>query len=367
MAVQFTPLPLSVFPEEARPHIARLNSQLRDLFGLEGSLANPDSTKRSDATIARKGGPGVDATRVNNITIISGGSGSGSTTVVGTPNLTFTTSNGVGSTTTVVSINSSIALFGTQLPIGISTGAALGTSAYAARADHVHGISITGLIGSTGSTVGISGTVSINTNFNDALPAAPSGGINARWRIDTTTDPDNISVNVPVATPAFVLTTIAAEGTSTNSVRADAQIAIFDGSNPTTLTISGVADDGAVAKAARRDHRHALDIIDDGVAIESFAGAASNGTDNFLARTDHVHKSETSQDWYANTAGKGMITKDVQSTPRYWRILVQGSTTAVTGGCTISITSTGTVSAARDAGAAGTLVIRIDDFGTAAP
>ena len=148
MAVQFHPLPLNVFPEDAQPYIARLNAELRDLFGLEGSLANPDTTKRSDSTIARKSGTNVDVTRVANITVV-GGTVTGGTNPIGAPNLTFTTSNAIGSTTTVVSINSSIALFGTQLPVDIALSPVLGTSGYAARADHTHGFSISNQLPTT--------------------------------------------------------------------------------------------------------------------------------------------------------------------------------------------------------------------------
>ena len=41
MGVQFHPLPVDVFPDEARPYIARLNIELRELFGLEGVIRNP--------------------------------------------------------------------------------------------------------------------------------------------------------------------------------------------------------------------------------------------------------------------------------------------------------------------------------------
>lgn len=141
MAVRFHELPVSVFPAESRFYIERLNNELRDLFALEGTLKNPISDQRSDQSIVRQAGTQVDATRVTNITTVVGGSASGASVTIGTPAFSFGTANGVGSTTTVVSINSSIALFGTALPHGVSFGPTTGTSQVAARGDHVHGFS----------------------------------------------------------------------------------------------------------------------------------------------------------------------------------------------------------------------------------
>jgi hypothetical protein len=91
--------------------------------------------QRSDSSIVRQSDVQVDISRVTpDMTHVV----SGSSTVVGAPNLTFGTANTVGSTTTAVSVNSSIALFGTGLPAGLSASAIAGTSAFAARADHIH-------------------------------------------------------------------------------------------------------------------------------------------------------------------------------------------------------------------------------------
>ena len=135
MAIRFHPLPLAVFPEEARPHIARLNSELRDLFGLEGTIRSPLSSNRSDKSIARRGFIQVDASRISpSITqVISGMSVS-----IGTPNLTFGVTNTVGTTNTALSVDSTLAIFDTTSPTGVSTATAVGTAAFAARRDHVH-------------------------------------------------------------------------------------------------------------------------------------------------------------------------------------------------------------------------------------
>lgn len=158
MAVRFHELPLDVFGEEARPFIARLNVELRELFALEGALANPLSTKRSDDTIARRDTEQVHVTRITPdvSTVVSGAS-----TVVGTPALTFSTVNTVGSTTSAVSTNSTIALFGATATqqVGVSS---VGSGGWAARGDHSHGISMSAVVGST-APMALAGTSSGGT------------------------------------------------------------------------------------------------------------------------------------------------------------------------------------------------------------
>lgn len=106
MAIQFSPLPLHLFESRLRPHIEHLNLTLRDLAGLEGALTSPiDNTKRSDASIIRNATPQVSVTRlVPSITNII----SGSSSAIGVPALTFSTTNAIGTTNTVVAINSTI-------------------------------------------------------------------------------------------------------------------------------------------------------------------------------------------------------------------------------------------------------------------
>ena len=55
MAINFHHLPVDAFPVAARPKVARLNRELRDLFGLEGVLRHTGSgSRRSDASVARQ-------------------------------------------------------------------------------------------------------------------------------------------------------------------------------------------------------------------------------------------------------------------------------------------------------------------------
>jgi len=112
-----------------------LNRELRDLFGLEGSLSNPRTTTRSDATVARQSVPTVDISR---ITPSIAAAISGASTVFGIPNLTLGTVNAAGSTTTAMAVDSSVAMFGTALPLGDSHTGIVGTSSFAERAGHRH-------------------------------------------------------------------------------------------------------------------------------------------------------------------------------------------------------------------------------------
>ena len=64
MALRFHELPLDAFDEKARPYIARLNKELRDLFALEAVMAQPVSTSRSDGSIVRGEEPQVAVTRI---------------------------------------------------------------------------------------------------------------------------------------------------------------------------------------------------------------------------------------------------------------------------------------------------------------
>jgi hypothetical protein len=64
VAIRFHELPVALFTQEQQPHIARLNRELRDLFGLEGVLTGTTSSARSDRTIARGERQTVSVTRV---------------------------------------------------------------------------------------------------------------------------------------------------------------------------------------------------------------------------------------------------------------------------------------------------------------
>lgn len=135
MPIRFHELPLEVFPEPARPFVRRLNHELRQLSALEGNIRNPLLSKRSDKSIVRRQEEQVHVTR------IIPGIGpvlAGVSSVIGTPELILGTVNTIGTTNTVLAVDSEVALFDTTSPAGISTGAAVGAAAIAARRDHVH-------------------------------------------------------------------------------------------------------------------------------------------------------------------------------------------------------------------------------------
>ena len=101
MALPFHPLPTEVFPPEARPHISRLNYELRDLFGLEGVIRNPLTVRRSDGTIVRRNEVQVDVSRITpSLSAVI----AGTSAMTGLPSLVFGTVNATGSSTGVVAV-----------------------------------------------------------------------------------------------------------------------------------------------------------------------------------------------------------------------------------------------------------------------
>jgi len=172
MAIRISPLPLDVFTDAARPFIARLNRELRDLSGLEGTISEPRQTRRSDDTIARREAVQVAVSRITpDMSLVV----SGVSTVVGIPALTFGLTNTVGTTSSALSINSAIALFSTAIPPASDAGAAVaGLSAFASNLGTKYQIS-TGVptIGYTESATGLSGTATTLMR-TDATLVAPS-------------------------------------------------------------------------------------------------------------------------------------------------------------------------------------------------
>lgn len=136
-------------------------------------------------------------------TIGVGSSGGG--TSFGAPAYTFGTTNVAGSTGTAVATDATIALFDATAPTTSAVGdaAAVGSIAKSARRDHVHG----------------------RESF---------------------------------ATNAVVLGTAAAAGAATTPMRSNDTIAAFDATAPVTQAFGDAAAVGAIAFAARRDHKHGM-------------------------------------------------------------------------------------------------------------
>jgi len=136
MAIHFHELPEHLFDKRLQPYIGRLNRELRDLFSLEGTIRQPISAAASsDLSIQRSEGYQVHVSRITpDVSLVV----SGSSSIIGAPNFTFGTANAIGTTNTVVSVNSAIALFDTNPPENLSGTSSVGTAEFAARRDHVH-------------------------------------------------------------------------------------------------------------------------------------------------------------------------------------------------------------------------------------
>jgi hypothetical protein len=160
MAIQFSPLPLNLFEPKLRHHIELLNLTLRDLAGLEGVLTTPiEDTGRSDRTVVRKSSPSVSVTRlVPSITNIINGSSS----AIGAPDLTFSTTNAVGTTNTVVAINSTV-----KFPQAVM---ALGTTATVTLTNDVN----FGALLTANSAFGVSRASLLPPNSNTPLTVYPA-------------------------------------------------------------------------------------------------------------------------------------------------------------------------------------------------
>lgn len=194
MSIQFSPLPLHLFDPKQRPHIELLNVTLRDLAGLEGVLTTPiEDTGRSDRSIIRKSSPSVSVTRlVPSITNII----SGSSSAIGAPSLTFSTTNAVGTTTTVVSINSTlkfpqaIMALGTALTLTLTDSATNGALLTASAGFSTAAIS---LLPSAGSAMKVDATAVRRSSSDFAALTNAFGfvmvdGVPNYWRMAMTTD-----------------------------------------------------------------------------------------------------------------------------------------------------------------------------------
>lgn len=216
MAIQFHELPAEVFSEAAQPYIKRLNRELRELFALEGVLRQPLRAKRSDNTISRRSEVQVEVSRITPDIMESI---SGASSIIGVPSLTLSTTNAVGTTNTVVAIDSTIALFGTATPSGISTAGAVGTSAFAARADHVHSYSA---VFGTNSPTGVTLTTAVGTSdYMSRSDHSHAHGVIASGDLHTEYLPLVGSGSTRPMTGGVSFTQTPAQGTTTCAITVD--------------------------------------------------------------------------------------------------------------------------------------------------
>lgn len=445
MAIQFHPLPRELFTEAQRPHIDRLNLELRELFALEGAMRNPVQVRRSDLSIARRSEVQVDVSRITpSISSVV----SGVSTVVGVPNLTFGTANAVGTTTSAVSVNSSVALFDTTVPAGVSTGAATGSATRAARRDHVHNhpvfssgdlhtdllplSGIRDMTGELGTDVGTfrsdvaSGGVGFLFNTTNSFSAGSiwrvsenstavmEGSFEGHWsfgasvlttsilRVFKTFTGDNRASIIGVNASAQVLGSISGAGwapsfkggyfslevnpTSVAAVLSSARtfmggdfVCTLGSSAGRLANASSLATGGhfQVAEAGNTlSNAWATAIAGDFEITGDWAAGLTNaygvrskavsaGTNRWgVWASNKVHCDAS--DFIAATNAKGLVTKDTQSTPRFWRMYTEAAA-GTTGGVTLAIDAAGALTTTRVGGATGTINIQIVDVGTAAP
>ena len=93
--------------------------------------------------------------------------------------------------------------------------------------------------------------------------------------------------------PALTYTTANAEGTAASFVRTDAELAVFDATNPTTIECDDSAATGSAAFAARRDHAHAIACAAPTTDV-SAASSNAEGDATSFARSNHAHALDVS-------------------------------------------------------------------------
>lgn len=93
-----------------------------------------------------------------------------------------------------------------------------------------------------------------------------------------------IPSTVEFATPGYTLTTANAAGTSAKAVSSDSDLLAFDTGTPTSVSLGGSAAVGSQAIASRRDHAHAMAVIQASARVYNDAAqAVANGTVVWLA------------------------------------------------------------------------------------
>jgi len=180
----------------------------------------------------------------------------------------FTTPNiGVASGTSFNSITG----LASSLPIVDGT-ATVGTSTLVARQDHVHPSG-----GSTGMTNPMTTTGDIIVGGSSGTPTRLAlGTANQTLAVNSGGTTLTYTDALTGGTPAITLGTTNTAGTSTNYLRRDDTILVFDATSPTTQAFGDAAAVGSATVAARRDHKHAMMAAP--TSVTGNAGTVTNAT-----------------------------------------------------------------------------------------
>ena len=107
------------------------------------------------------------------------------------------------------------------------------------------------------------------------------------------------TAGVVYAEPNLTFSTTNSSGTS-NALRADDTIALFDAVNPALVAIGTTSSSpGSSGTGARRDHVHGIDPLtsNDPTDISLVTTAASPGSSSSLTREDHTHGTRPAYFW----------------------------------------------------------------------
>lgn len=183
----------------------------------------------------------------------------------------------------------------------IGDSAVVGTAAFAARRDHKHAMpafATNAVVLGTAAAAGVATTLirsdATIAAFDATAPTTQAIGDSATvGTIAFAARRDHLHGMPAFATNAVVLGTAAAAGSATTLIRSDATIAAFDATSPSTQAIGDSAVVGTAAFAARRDHKHAMPAFGNVTAQTSFGASSANGTATSLSHSDHVHGTPT--------------------------------------------------------------------------
>ena len=239
----------------------------------------------------------------------SGGLVTSVAALLATPAIVLGSAAAAGVATTIIRSDSTIAAFDTTAPTTSAVGdaAAVGTAAFAARRDHVHG--------------------------REAF-----------------------------VTPAIVLGTVAGAGVATTPIRSDSTIVAFDTTAPADVDGSAAAV-GTAAFAARRDHVHLFATTISGA--HTFSGAitlSAAGTALTVNNNATVSGTATVGTLAATTINGAAMSGTFTGTPTFSGAITFSATAAFTSASPFSVANGQTLTVATAAQTVGPATLTIPDF-----